>query len=138
VAFLKNAVKPTKQTMKIKLWIPTLAIPLVMVACDSKETASEKMDAGADKVAEGVKEMADAAGKKTDKAMEDAKAAVEKAGDKTKEVAADAKEKIESATAEAKAKMDSAADATKAAAEDAKDKVKDAMKPDEEEPAPPP
>ena len=83
--------------MKTKFWIPALALPIFLVACEqaaktteeklevAKEAATEKMNAGADKVAEGMKEMKDAAGDKMDAAKEQAKAAMEKATEKTKD-----------------------------------------------------
>ena len=43
-----------------------LALPFLFASCKPKETTSEKMDAGAEKVAEGVKEMAKAAGEEAE------------------------------------------------------------------------
>jgi hypothetical protein len=52
-------VLPEKQNslhiMKKQHWISMIALPLALVACQEKQTVKDKMDAGADKVAEGVK-----------------------------------------------------------------------------------
>ena len=99
--------------------MPSIAISLSLVACDSPKTTKEKMDAGADKVAAGVREMATAAGEKADMVKDDAKAALDRVGEKAKAAAADAKATVDAAAADAKARMD-------AAASQAKDKMKDA------------
>lgn len=106
--------------MKIGNYIPLVLLPFLITACDGPKTANEKMDAGADKVAEGVKEMAAAAGEKTDKAMGEAKVAIDELSEQSKAATANAKEKIDAAAAAAKVKIAEAAEATKVAAEEAK------------------
>ena len=105
--------------MKTRFWISALAVPFIFTACDAKKTVSEKMEAGKDKISEGVKEMAGAAKEtateKIDKAREDAKAAIDKA-----------EGKIDDATVAAKAKMEKASDAAGAAVESAKAKLNEA------------
>ena len=110
-------------TMKKQIWIPSIALSFCLAACDSPKTTKEKMDAGADKVAAGVKEMATAAGEKAEKVKDDTKAAMDKVGEKAKAAAADAKVSMEAAAADAKEKMKAAADSAAKAAEDAKAKV---------------
>lgn len=128
------AKRPNQPTtiMKTKLLIPALALPLFLAACDSKETATEKMNAGADKISEGVKEMADAAGKKVDAASDATKEKVDAAMDKAAATAEDAKADIGAIVDDAKAKAAAAADATadaaKKAADDAAKATEDAAK----------
>ncbi|HSP42040.1 MAG TPA: hypothetical protein VLO11_04155 [Luteolibacter sp.] len=108
--------------MKHALWIPIIALPLALVACKQKETTTEKMDAGAEKVAEGLKEMGDAAAEET-KTMTD-----------------EAKRKAESMTEETKEAMENAAEKVKTEAEQATDADSDAIRealPEPEEPTPP-
>jgi len=104
--------------MKIKHIIPVLAVPFLFVACEkakqitdekidaTKETATEKMNAGAEKVADGVKEISAAA-------EADAKAAMDKVGEATKANVEAAKESVSEATVAAKEKMTEASDAAK-------------------------
>jgi len=124
-------VSTTTKTMKKQIWIPMLALPFVFAACKPKETVTEKMDAGAEKVAEGVKEMAKAAGDEAAKAKEAAAASMEKAGDSVKEAVKDVSAAASDEAAKAKAAADEAAqkvkEQAKEAVEDAKEAVEDAM-----------
>lgn len=125
--------------MKKYIWMPSIAISLCLAACDSPKTTKEKMDAGADQVAAGVKQMATAAGEKADMVKDDAKAAMDRVGEKAKAAAADARATMDAAAAEAKAgveaaaagakeKMQDAADSATKAAEDAKAKMEAELK----------
>ena len=82
-----------------------------------------RVDAGAEKVSEGVKQMAEASSEQSKKSMEEAKAAMEKVGEKTKAAAAEAEAKIKAAT-------DEAVEKAAKAAEDAKNKAKEATAPE--------
>ena len=64
-------------TMKKLIWITVLALPVMFTACKPKETTTEKVSSGAEKVAEGVKEMTNAAADEAakDKGLSKAKAA---------------------------------------------------------------
>ncbi len=108
IAELNN---PQKQhIMKKQLWILTLALPLLLVGCKPKETVKEKMNAGADKVAEGVKDMKNVAVDEAAKAKDAATAAAKESADKVKAAASDAAAKAKAAAdaAAAKAKEDAA------------------------------
>ena len=120
--------------MKTKVLIPMLALPFLFAACKPKETVTEKMDAGAEKVAEGVKEMATAAGEEAAKAKEavaEAASAAAAAAEKAKQDAAAAAEKAkqDAAAAAEKVKQQAAdaAAAAGAAVEEAKEDVKEAV-----------
>jgi hypothetical protein len=127
--------QPNQPTMKTKFWITTLALPFFLVACEqaaktteekieaATETATEKMNAGADKVAEGVKEMKDAA-------KVEVKTAMDKAADKAQEVAAETKEKLDEAAETTKDAAAKALEEGAKAAGDAADKIKDATAPE--------
>lgn len=119
-----------QMNMKPQNWIPALALPLILVACDAKNNANEKMDAGAEKIAEGMREMASAAGEKTEKAVAEAKVAIDAAGEKTQAAAAEAKAKMDAAASVAKEKIDAAASDAKAATEEAKQNVREAAAPE--------
>lgn len=114
--------KKTNQTMKHTLWIPIIALPLALGACKQKETITEKMDAGAEKVVEGLKEMGDAA-------ADEAKTITEEAKEKAKAITEEAKEAVESAAEKAKTEAEDATDA-------AIDTIREAL-PEPEEPTPP-
>lgn len=114
--------KKTNHAMKHALWITVIALPLALVACKQKETTTEKMDAGAEKVAEGLKQMGDAA------------------AEEAKTMADEAKKKAESMTEEAKEAVEEAAEKVKAEAEEAADAASDAIRealPEPEEPTAP-
>ena len=110
-----HSLKKTNQTMKHTLWIPIIALPLALGACKQKETITEKMDAGAEKVVEGLKEMGDAA--------------AEEAKEKAKAITEEAKEAVESAAEKAKTEAEEATDA-------AIDTIREVL-PEPEEPTPP-
>jgi hypothetical protein len=126
--------KTNQTTMKTKLWIPALSLSLAFAACDSAKTTTDKMDAGVDKVASGVKEMAKAAGESADKATEGAKATIDKVSESADAATANAKAQMNARAAEIQERLDAVAEkmkedmkpaaeaATKAAA-DAKAKV---------------
>ena len=107
------------RNMKIKFWISALVAPLIFVACDSKDRSTQKMAAGQEKIAEGMKEMTDAAGEKAgqkvDKAREEAKAAMDHV-----------QQEMDKAAAASKAKFDKAVDAAGAAVDQTKEKAGDA------------
>lgn len=131
----------TTPTMKItKLTLTACAASMMLVACNKETTSSEKMDAGADKVSEGVKEMADAAKATTKENLDKAKPAIERAKENASAAADEAKVQMEAAADEAKAKMEAAAEKAKEAAQDAKDAAAGAIqdaKDKVEAPAPP-
>ena len=50
--------------MKAILAVTSIALPLALAACDHRKTTNREMHSGAEKVADGVKEMSHAAGQK--------------------------------------------------------------------------
>ena len=92
-----------QNTMKTRILTAAIAFPvaLALASCETKETTTEEMSSGADKVAEGVKEMADSA------------------TEATKEAAAEAEVKIDAAVEEAAGEIEEAADKVEEEAKDA-------------------
>jgi hypothetical protein len=93
--------------MKTKIISATIALPLVfaLASCRKEattETTVEKVSAGAEKAAEGVKDMADSATGALEKAAEGTKDAAAEATAEVKEAAAEATETIEETLEKAK------------------------------------
>lgn len=88
-----------KIIMKTPYWMSVVIAPFVLASCEpEKPTTREQMDAGAEKIQEGLKEMAKAASEKTDQSIEAAreatKEAVEDARVQTGELLEEARQKI--------------------------------------------
>jgi cobalamin-dependent methionine synthase I len=74
------------QNMKNKLWIPIIALPLIIGSCEKKaETSADKLKDSVEKMATGAKDAIDSAKASTDAAVEKAKAATDAAVEKAKE-----------------------------------------------------
>jgi hypothetical protein len=86
--------------MKKQLWTSMIVLPFLLVGCNPKETTKEKMDAGAEKVSEGVKNMADAADDQTAKAKAAVDTEVKAAADAAKDAADKAKDAVKGAIEE--------------------------------------
>jgi hypothetical protein len=65
--------------MKAILAATSIALPLALAACDHRKTTDREMHSGAEKVADGVKEMSHAAGQKLEAAGEKAKEKIHEA-----------------------------------------------------------
>lgn len=115
------------ETMKMKHLVSALVLPLVFAGCESKpETTTEKMDAAADKVAEGVREMAAATKERTDAAVATGKDKLDAPVDQAAIAAEKAKANLKDASAETRAAADKAAQEAARALEDAKRKIHEA------------
>jgi gas vesicle protein len=92
--------------MNHKLLIPAVVLPFLFASCEKKEELARKIEASSNKIAEGVKEIADVTSE-----------SVKEAADEAKKTADEATEKLK---AEAEA-------AAKRAAETVNDKIKEAV-----------
>ena len=101
--------------MKKTPWFTGLAAALLLTACESKSPNGKKAEAGADKIAQGIKEVAGAAAEQTAVQMEVAR-------QNTKEVVERVQRDLETRDG-LKEEARQAANATAAALESAKDKV---------------
>lgn len=65
--------------MKAIIAVTAIALPLALAACDRQKPVNKEMHSGAEKVADGVKEMSHAAGQKLEAAGEKAKEKIHEA-----------------------------------------------------------
>lgn len=117
--------------MKMNYQVLALVIPIALSACNTRQDpTTEKLDAGADEIAVGVKKMVEATKERTGEAIFEGKQKLGRNLEDVSVAATDAKQKFKDVAGDAAAATHRVVEDTRKAALEATEKSQEAVDPD--------